>query len=397
MKKLIKFSFFLYLILFPFGQLTRLPLGNLFGPEVHLYLTDIVLFFLLLSWGVWRFGLERKKYQLPPLAMPIFLFFIFSLLSLGIASPLLSNREVLVASLYLLRWMAYMGLYFVISDLKKYWLKESTLLNFLIIVGGAMAVFGFAQYLFWPNLKPFEFFHWDPHFYRLVSTFLDPGFTGLILVLTLIILVNLFPEKKGNKWLVIGILITCPALLLTHSRSSYLALLVSMGLISWLRKKIKLFIVVLIILLFSLAILPQPEGEGGKLLRTYTINYRLESWQSAIAIIKDHPLFGVGFNAYRYVQRDYGFLKGEDWQLSHAGAGTDSSLLFVLATTGIFGLTAYLWYLFKALSLSYSRKKRAIGIICFSSLGAILIHSCFLNSLLYPWIISWLGILLALL
>ena len=267
MKKLIEGLFFTYLVLFPFGQLTKIPL-NFIGPEVNLYMTDIVLLLLLLAWGIWRFGLKKKKYQLPPLALPIFLFFAISLLSLGLASPLLSNREVIVSGLYLIRWLIYAGLYFVIFDTKKTLFKKSNPLSFLVIIGVAIAFFGFVQYFLYPNLKALEVLEWDPHYYRLVSTFLDPGFTGLVLVLTLIILINLLFKKRNNRWLILATVVVYAALILTHSRSSYLAFLVAMGIISWLRKNAKLFVIALTILLLSLAILPQPKGEGGKLART---------------------------------------------------------------------------------------------------------------------------------
>lgn len=389
----LKALFFTYLVLFPFGQLTRIPL-YLVGSEVHFYMTDVVLFLLLLSWGIWRFGLKKKKYQLPPLALPIFLFAIVAGLSLGVASPLLSNREVMVSGLYLVRWLVYAGLYFVVFDVRRRLFKPDDLLNYLIIIGIAVALFGFVQFFLYPNLKALEVLEWDPHYYRLVSTFLDPGFTGLILVLTLVTIFISYKKKK-SWWLVIGGLIVYVALILTHSRSSYLAFMVAMGLISWLKKNIKVFAVAFIVLLLFLAILPQPKGEGGKLTRTYSIVDRFESWQNALTITKDHPLLGVGFNAYRYAQRDYGFLEEEKWQVSHAGAGADSSLLFVLATTGVVGLVSYLWYLVKAFGLSYWQRKKIIGVVCLASLGATVVHSFFLNSLFYPWIMGWLAILLA--
>ncbi len=76
MIKILTSLFFIFLVLFPFGQLTRIPLTFLNSPDVHLYLTDIVLLLLVLGWGIWRFLMEKKKYQLPPLTKPIFLFFL---------------------------------------------------------------------------------------------------------------------------------------------------------------------------------------------------------------------------------------------------------------------------------------------------------------------------------
>jgi O-antigen ligase len=139
----------------------------------------------------------------------------------------------------------------------------------------------------------------------------------------------------------------------------------------------------------TLFLLPRRSGgEGIRLERTRTVQARVGSWRNALIISRDHPLLGVGFNAYRYAQRDYGFLK-EQWQESNAGAGADSSFLFVLATTGILGFFTYLWIWMKSLISNYS------SVVIFSSIIAIFIHSFFLNSLFYPWVMAWIWILLA--
>jgi len=390
--KLIEALFLAYLVLFPFGQLTRVPLQIFESPEARFYLADIVLFFLLFSWGIWRFLLVKKKYQLPPLAIPIFSFSIICLLSLGLGSPLLSNREVLVAGLYLVRWLVYAGLYFVVADIKDYfkWSKPSNLQNFLIIIGVAIALFGLVQYFLWPDLKPLKMLEWDPHYYRLVGTFLDPGFTGMLLALTLVLVaisyINISSSHwRDKRWLFLSSLITYVALALTYSRASYLAYLTGIGVISFVKKLPKLFIGVVLIGVLTLMILPRPAGEGGKLERTYSIEARIRDWQQSITIVRDHPLLGVGFNVYRYAQRDYGFLK-DKWQVSHAGAGADSSILFVLATTGILGASFYLWLWWKTL------KSHNLAVI--ASVLALLAHSLFNNSLFYPWLMAWMWILL---
>ena len=113
MKKIIIVLFFIYLVLFPFGQLARSPLPFLDLPEVNIYLTDIVLSFLLLFWLVWRFFINKKKYKPPFLTKPILLFSGLALISLLVNSFRFSGSEVLVSSLYLIRWIVYAGLYFI--------------------------------------------------------------------------------------------------------------------------------------------------------------------------------------------------------------------------------------------------------------------------------------------
>ena len=385
MEKIIISLFFIFLVLFPFGQLTKISLTFLKSPDIHLYLNDIVLFLLVLGWGIWRFLIEKKKYQLPPLAKPIFLFILIGGFSLIVNSPLFIGREVGVGFLYLLRWVFYAGLYFVLFDLREKlsWLRKDWSC-FLMIIGSMVGIFALVQYFLWPNLKALEFLQYDPHFYRAVGTFLDPGFTGIILVLTLILMSVKNLGKNWKFWVVWGIVYL--ALALTYSRASWLAFFVGMSFLSFYKKSWKLFLFIIGLLFLTWFLIPQPVGEGGKLTRTYTIQSRFENYQQAVKIIKERPILGVGFNTLRYYQKKQGFLTEENWQTNQAGAGLDNSWLFVLATTGVLGFVSYLWLGWKALG-------RFKNILVVSSLVVVFIHSFFLNSLFYPWVMAWLWLL----
>jgi len=380
-------------VLFPFGQLNRLSLastGFSFSkyPEANLYLLDLMVAGIGSCWLISKL-VRKNRPATPILAKPIFLFSIIAFLSLVFNSPLLSSGEVVVAGLYLFRWFVYALFYFALFDLlksregKKAGLKK-LLPNLLIGAGVVSAGLGLLQYFFIPNLKFLKYLNWDPHYYRLVGTFLDPAFLGMILVFTLILLagrLKKFPPPIG--YLLFGLVYL--ALALTYSRSSYLAYLVGMGVIGWVKKAPAFLIIIILIGGLTLLVLPQPAGEGGQLARTYTIEARIRNWQQSAKIAGDNLLLGVGFNAYRYAQRDYGFLK-EDWKVSHAGAGADSSFLFILATTGIFGFAAYLWFWREVIRIT-SLEVKASGL-------ALITHSLFNNSLFYIWIMIWFWTLL---
>jgi len=384
-----------YIAVFPLGQLTRLPLPIESFPEIHLYLTDILIALLVSAW----FGgklIRKEKFAKPPLWVPISLFSLICLASLAFNAPLLSSGEVVVAFLYLIRWLVYAGIYFVVYDLtKNLKLKTKNLLSLLVIVGLVTAVFGLLQYLFLPDTRFLEKYGWDPHYYRVIGTFLDPGFLGLIFVLSLIIVVvKIFQEKKLRKKLIgVGVIIYL-ALALTYSRASYLAYSLAMGITAWRQRSTKFAFFVLIIGIVTIFLLPRPGGEGVRLERESTIRARILNWQQSFAIIEDNLLFGVGFNTYRYIQDKYLAWPEGELEISHAGAGADSSLLFVLATTGIFGLGAYLWIWIKALVLSLKKINKPQNQIALASILAILIHSFFVNSLFYPWVMAWLWIVL---
>ena len=383
MKKIAEILLFLYLVLFPFGQLVRLPLKLGGIPEVNFYLTDIVVG-LLGGIGVIRAVREKK---LPLLAKPMLVFLGITALSLVVNIPFFPGKEILVGGLYWLRLAAYFGFYLLVN--LSNWSDWSNLSNLLLVCGGAVAVFGLVQYFFWPDLTSLKYLGWDPHYYRLAGTFLDPNFTGIILVLFLILLISKFKPSFIHYSLFIILYL---ALALTYSRASWLAFLGGVGswfCLRWGKKGIRAIIFIIFIMIITAIILPRgPGGEGVKLERTASMESRVRSWQQALIIVKDHPLLGVGFNTYRYVQKKYGFL-GEGWQTSHAGGGADNSFLFILATSGGLGLLGLLGLLGKILLVSFRKSP-----LIFASVVAVLIHSLFNNTLFYPWVIGWLVIIL---
>jgi O-antigen ligase len=177
---------------------------------------------------------------------------------------------------------------------------------------------------------------------------------------------------------------------LTYSRSGYLAFISSFGYLSIIRRSPKLVVLAVIAILVTILILPRsPGGEGVKLERTSSIEARIKNWKNSFQIFRDHPVIGVGFNTYRYSQNKYGFLDKETWLKSHAGAGADSSLLFVAATTGIMGLAAYLVW------IKNLWKQAKSNHLAKATLVALFVHSIFLNSAFYPFILFWTFVVLS--
>ncbi|MEK9201187.1 MAG: O-antigen ligase family protein [Patescibacteria group bacterium] len=243
-------------------------------------------------------------------------------------------------------------------------------------LGIVTVVAGLAQYVFLPDVRFLSALGWDDHYYRVIGSFLDPGFTGLLLVLFLVF----FFEHRHRFMTILSYL----ALALTYSRSSYLAFSVAFAIIAWQKRSIIIFAKAILILLFTLIILPRNSGgEGVRLSRTSSIQARITNWKESLQIFSDHPIIGVGFNTYRFAKKDYGFLENRDWQTNHAGAGADSSLLFVAATTGLLGLTAYLLYL-----------KKLYMILDTKYFIPIIAHSIFLNSLFYPAVMLLIALLI---
>jgi O-antigen ligase len=381
----LKTIFILFLLSCSLGQLGRISLPT---REIGLYLPDLL---LVGGLGFYLSGFRLKQRLSPPrLTKPIFAFSVVALASLILSFPLFKVRDVFIGSLYLLRWIAYALVYFVIYKLARRGLKD--VFGYILILGGlAVAGSGFIQLLVFPDFAPMTIYGWDPHYHRLISSFFDPNFTGGFLVLNLCLLVSFYLFNPKRLFLALSA-IAYLALLLTYSRSAYLAFLISMIVLGFLKSK-KVILVALLAFFFSLQMNPRARGRiEGAITVDDSAVHRFSSWEKALIIIKKHPFLGVGFNNYRYAQLKYGFLDPQDSRRGgHGGAGVDSSFLFVLATTGILGFVFFIWILSLAVRNSFLWARKSVySLAFFSSLVGIFFHSFFVNSLFYPPIMAFL-------
>jgi O-antigen ligase len=290
----------------------------------------------------------------------------------------------LFSSLYLVRWIVYSWLYVLIV---RGFGNPKKILTWLYILGTGIAIAGLLQFILYPELRNLSYLGWDPHYYRLFSTFFDPNFTGLFLVLT--ILLGIYLTQQGtSKWFYILEFVNATALFLTYSRSSWLAAFVCICIWIIAKKwwKAGVVLVACVVLLLGL---PTPGGATLRLLRTESIYSRVSNWQETLQLISRSPIVGHGFNTLRYVHGDQSIYT-PDVPISRAASGVDSSILFLLATTGIVGLITFLWICIRFVRVVPSDNKyRNLRLLALSTLAAIGFHSLFTNSAFYPWIMIW--------
>lgn len=375
-----KFSLIRLVILLFFGSLVLGQFQRLqITPQIALYLHDIFLgvIYLLALRYIKKPAKIPKKYHL---LIKSFIFFLISL----IISLLLwvSSKEinVVLGSLYLFRFIYYSLIFPTFYILRKNKVITKNLLYSLLAVGVGLMLTGLIQRIFVPDTRNFTLLGWDNHLYRSIGSLLDPNFLGLLLVLTLVISKQL---KFKHKTAVIGLLLF--TLLLTYSRSSYVAFIIAVITLGIVQANKKIISYSIGIIIIGALLLPRPGGEGIKLERTASIFTRLESQRKSLQIFSSHPVFGIGFNNYKaFVSNSVKY----DFVPSHP-SGPDNSFLLILITTGIIGSTSFLvfaYYLLKAF------KKNPVII---PSIMAIATHSMFNNSLFYPWILIWMFILLS--
>ncbi|MCJ7828088.1 O-antigen ligase family protein [Patescibacteria group bacterium] len=390
MTKALKASFFvfqLFIISLPFGQLVKIQLVILpLGANIYLY--DIFLALSLL-FGVRAVVAQLAKHRRMSLVLATFL--LLSGAGLLARASVYPFSTLLVGFLYLFRWTVYILVFFLSrSYLESGLTTKKTIYSYLGLVGFFSVAFGLIQYFVWPDLRLTKVVGWDPHYYRSVGTFLDPGFTSLVYALTIFLFLTLYLDEKKKIYLyLLGL--SFFGLALTYARSGYVAFLAGMLILSWLKKEWRYFGGALALLTVTVLLLPRPGGEGVRLERTSTIEARLVNYAQTFEIIEEKPIFGVGFNLYRQVQKERGFL-GADWQENHAGGGADSSLLLVMAMTGAVGLFLYLLY-WEMATFGQLPRSATLG---WMSLSALLVHSTFLNSQFYPIIMAWVWLVVSL-
>lgn len=378
---ILKKIFILVLFLFPLGEIIRIDLGN----GIVLKPIDIGVGFLVFALFVSKL-IRRQKVKQPYIFVPMMLFVLTGFFSLIVNSIDLSISEFLTSFSYSLRWAAYTGIFFVVYDFDREFKKNISKL--LIIVGSLIVGLGYIQYFFYSNLRNLYYLGWDEHMHRMFSVFLDPNFAGAFFVLFFLFLVSIFLK---NKSVLIGLLLilTLGAIFLTFSRSAMIMLIVSSSLLFVLMNK-KKWIAILLGLIFLVLSASSKyfNIENINLFRIVSSEARLETAKKAIGIIKDHPVFGIGFNAYRYAKLGYGLKRDNVGTISHADAGVDNSILFILATTGVVGFLFY--------GIMWIRILKTTSVLAVASIIGIFIDSLFVNSLFYTYIMFWLWVIIGL-
>ncbi|MDO8621283.1 MAG: O-antigen ligase family protein [Candidatus Levybacteria bacterium] len=400
---LLKTFFIIFIFfLFPLGEIARYQFGN----GISVTGIDIGTLLLIVVWLTVNIIRRKEKRILKSsLAKPIFLFIAACILSLVINIPNLKSWELFVSSLYLLRWVMYVGIYFIVSNFDNKFKKKVPAL--MVISGAIILALGYVQFFFYPNLRNLYYLGWDEHSYRMFSIFLDPNFAGTFFVLLLFLVFGLAVYCIKNKRLIYALALsllaslTAIGIFLTYSRSAFIMFFV--GTFTFLvlinRKRIIVPILAIFIVVFIISS-KNFNIENTNLLRISSSKARLYVADKALTIIRDHPLFGVGFNAYRYAQIKYGFTGRKELILSHANAGTDNSFLFVLATTGLIGFAAYIYLWYKISNNLYILFKQNIGLnkiiplVLLSSHIGISLASLFINALFYPFIMVWMWTLM---
>lgn len=373
------------------GQLERIEPTGLPAFYVH----DVLLVGYVLwhtTYKAWLQQLRRLLQKLPTLG-----WISLGWVGAGLAIAAISNHSVTYSLMVLARFALYAlaacSLYF---DLKHSADKIQPLFVRAAIVFffSLLLYFGVLQYFLVPDTRFLFYMGWDYHYYRLISTIFDPGFTGLILALGYLFIQESlqYISPKLRKFAVALSLAMVGGVLLTYSRASYLAFGVIIVFLVWKKwqsaqlKQACGQALLAVFFVASLFFLPRPGGEGVRLERTSTISARTSAAEQSLRTV-DSPtdlIIGQGL----FVPLSVSSVSEYSGTLNHAKVA-DNWMVALLAGTGVVGTVLAFAVLFQLLRWAMRKPKSLLWI----ALLAVLVHGLFNASITYPfiWIIllSW--------
>jgi hypothetical protein len=315
----------------------------------------------------------------------------------------LTPAQLVVSVAYLARWTVYFGLYLVVinvvrsDEVTRIWGALETMILVFAAFGIVQAVFlpHFAQ-LVYPDSVVYR--DWDEQGHRLVSTVLDPNIAGAMLMLVL--LVELSQLAEGERVPLWKPVVLFAAQVATLSRGALLSLVVGTVVVLAIRgvsRRVLRFAVILG--LAGLAALPKIitfARAYNKLEIDASALGRVANWLRALAVWRDHPFFGIGFNTYGFVSERYGGVR-----VGTTTYSVDGGLLFIAVMTGLVGLLLYSGMLY--LVMRHCRRiwrdpsapaaSRALATGIAAGTVAICVNSLFVNSLLTTFVMEELWIL----
>jgi Lipid A core - O-antigen ligase and related enzymes len=377
------------------ANLGRIPLLSTGDREAPLLLNDIAMLSVI---GVAVLaGVTARSFRVDRLTILALMFASVGAYAAMLAIPRygITPWQLVISLAYLARWLVYFALYVVVinfvraHDVATCWRTlESTII--------AMAAFGLVQAVFIPHFAQVVYpdsrvsIDFDEQGHRLVSTILEPNIAGAMIMLVLLVqLAQLAGGVRISSWKPLVLLV---ALIATLSRSSMLGLLVGGALILSVRgisqRLLRLASVAVVVAAVAAPWVIRFAASYNKLGIDKSALTRLVSWARAARILSDHPLLGIGFNTYAFVQESYGYLR-----MGNGTYSLDGGLLFIAVMTGFVGLSifvAMLALVVKRCRLvwrdqSASPEFRALATGIAAGTLALCVHSLFVNSLLTPF------------
>ena len=377
------------------GMLLRVGVGN-----AGLLSTDIVVPLFVLVWLGIRILIDRRL-KSSKLLLTGGAFLLFAALTFWWGAWNLDLKAQIHSFAYIIRFASMLLFGWSAKDLFRTEKDKQQLMLGMTIIALVIVVLGFLQFYLIPDISEWsEEGKWDPHTGRLLGSWMDPNFMAGFLAFWIPMTMGFWYRSKLT-WQRILYALVIPvyayAIFLTFSRSGYLSAAIGIGFFCLLRARIWIVVGILILTL-GVASNERAQKRLGELAGTLssvilmntdevdpTANLRIQSWQRSLELFYKYPVAGIGYNTYRYRAAEEGVVR-EDF---YSSGGSDSTLLTVLVTTGVVGLLFFFVFLVQLWVPNFyryvqTRDELFLG-FCAGFL-ALMAHSMFVNSLLFPLI-----------
>jgi len=324
---------------------------------------------MLLVFIGWIYKLARKKSKgvlRTPLDLPIIIFVIIGFISIFNSSFLKQSLTVTPGFIAGILF----GYYLVFSNITdKKFLKKFVLV--MVLGGTTTACIGIFQYLIWGTE-------------RTSATLANPNVLAsyLAMMIPIVFSLLLYESKKSKKKLLLtfSLITMVICLILTRSRAGWLALVGAMSFLLLIEKKKRLAVgLTLIIIVVASILIPSVNARLRTIFDLIVNKERIYGAKSALQMIKDYPLTGIGVNTFYHVYPQYQLPEAKE-HLVHA----HNIFLQIGAEIGLFGVVTLLWLLIRVFKIGWEilRKAkddylRALAIGLLASLIAFLIDQEF--------------------
>lgn len=242
---------------------------------------------------------------------------------------------------------------------------------------------------------------------RVLAVYGSPNNLALYLDRALPLAIALFILRDGLRprhgWFYLWVaIVIAVALYLTYSRGAWLGIVAGLACIGFFGNqpiRLALFALLLIGVILAIPFLQTERAQSLFQIGTGTGFFRVSVWQSAIEMIRDHPITGVGLDNFLYEYPKY--INPEAWRepnLSHP----HNIVLDFWARLGIGGVIVLVWMLYEFYRTGWQKiqTQRALVIGLMATMTAALAHGLidaayFYVDLAFVWMLM-LGVMVTL-
>lgn len=297
------------------------------------------------------------------------------------------------------------SLNFIITNLslfiicKRVLLKDNQMENIyklMLISSLIISVLALIQYYINDISNLIPYFYSDQYYGRVIATFDNPNYLGMYIAMCSPLWLSSFLYSKGafkSFFIFCAYLLMLFATIYTFSRVALFLFLLSSLVCIYL--KINSMVVKIITTILALLIgyiiyshlLPifmeyrissTFEGDiwGGLSAQAKSDELRFSGLYSALEVIKQYPLLGIGYGVFTHISGNYNYLG--------VNINTHNEYLRIFAEIGLFGFIVYLVFLINTVKASLKlifidKNKLSIGF--FGVILVFIIGSCFINLL----------------